>query len=200
MSHQCYVCQTEKGLDECVGCHQLVCKTHAGHVKQYISIDGRKGRGCQKCIDDGVITPEYGLSNISLALNDVTKRLENKIYPKVYNDLEKLTDKIKTESFAEAHILVKELEEAITRTAETVSQQAEQTADRIVSDNLIKIQETLTQLTHEITKAISHQRVEVSSDAEKIIQALSKTILISFICMGLIIVFGFGMVSWLLNK
>ena len=51
MSHQCYVCQTEKGLDECVGCHQLVCKTHTGHVKQYISIDGRKGRGCQKCID-----------------------------------------------------------------------------------------------------------------------------------------------------
>ncbi|HNE91658.1 MAG TPA: hypothetical protein PLV16_07400 [Agitococcus sp.] len=199
MSDKCYVCQTEKGLDECVGCHQLVCKTHSGHVKQYISIDGRKGRGCQKCIDEGVITPDYGLSNISLALNDVTKRLENKIYPKVYNDLEKLTDKVKTESFAEAHILVKELEDSIKRTAESVSQQLEQTADRIVADNLIKVQETLTQLTQEITKAISHQRVEVSSDAEKIIQALSKTIQLSFVYLALIIVFGLAGIRWLMG-
>ncbi len=200
MSESCYVCQSTKSIEKCIGCHQWVCKSHAGHVKQYISVDGRKGRGCQQCIDEGVISPDYGLSSISLAINDAVKRLENRIQPKLQADLEKLADKIKTESFAEAHILVKELEEAITRTAETVSQQAEQTADRIVSDNLIKIQETLTQLTHEITKAISHQRVEVSSDAEKIIQALSKTIFMSFIYMALIIVFGFGMVSWLLNK
>ena len=143
MSHQCYVCQTEKGLDECVGCHQLVCKTHAGHVKQYISIDGRKGRGCQKCI--------------------------------------------------------KELEDSIKRTAESVSQQLEQTADRIVADNLVKVQETLTQLTQEITKAISHQRVEVSSDAEKIIQALSKTIQLSFVYLALIIVFGLAGIKWLMG-
>jgi hypothetical protein len=146
-----------------------------------------------------VITPEYGLSNISLALNDVTKRLENKIYPKVYNDLEKLTDKVKTESFAEAHILVKELEDSIKRTAESVSEQLEQTADRIVADNLVKVQETLTQLTQEITKAISHQRVEVSSDAEKIIQALSKTIQLSFVYLALIIVFGLAGIKWLMG-
>jgi|JI10StandDraft_1071094.scaffolds.fasta_scaffold690800_2 HPt (histidine-containing phosphotransfer) domain-containing protein len=200
MTHICYVCQSSKGVDECVGCNQFVCKTHAGHIKQYISISGRKGRGCQQCIDEGIVTPDYGLSSISLAINDAVKRLENRIQPKVQADLEKLADKIKTDSFAEAHILVKELEVVIKRTAENVSQQVEQTADRIVADNLIKIQETLTQLTQEITKAISHQRIEVSSDAEKIIQALSKTIQISFIYMAFIIVFGFGAISWLLNK
>ncbi|MBK6757396.1 MAG: hypothetical protein IPG70_07120 [Moraxellaceae bacterium] len=44
-------------------------ETPTGHVKQYISVDGRRVSGCQKCIDDGVITPGYGLSDISLALN-----------------------------------------------------------------------------------------------------------------------------------
>jgi hypothetical protein len=75
MTHICYVCQSSKGVDECVGCNQFVCKTHAGHIKQYISISGRKGRGCQQCIDEGIVTPDYGLSSISLAINDAVKRL-----------------------------------------------------------------------------------------------------------------------------
>lgn len=198
MSHICYVCQTPKGVDECVGCNQFVCKTHSGHIKQYISISGRKGRGCQQCIDDGVITPDYNLVNIPLALNDLTKRFENRIQPKIQADLERLAEKIKNDSFSEAHILVKELEQSITRTAESVTQQLEKTAENIVADNLIKVQETPTQLTQEITKAISHQRVEVSSDAEKIIQALSKTIQLSFIYLAIIMVFGLAGIKWLM--
>ena len=199
MSNQCYVCQTTKSVEECVGCRQWVCKSHAGHIKQYISMDGRKGRGCQQCIDEGIITPDYGLISISLAINDAVKRLENRIQPKLQADLEKLADKIKTESFAEAHILVTELEDAIKRTAETVSQQVEQTANQIVAENLIKIQDTLSQLTDKITDAISHQRVEVSSDAEKIINGISKTIQLSFIYLAVIIVFGLAGIKWLMG-
>ena len=92
-----------------------------------------------------------------------------------------------------------ELEDAIKRTAETVSQQVEQTANQIVAENLIKIQDTLSQLTDKITDAISHQRVEVSSDAEKIINAISKTIQLSFIYLALIIVFGLAGIKWLMG-
>ena len=112
----------------------------------------------------------------SRVVPDAVKRFENKIYPRIHNDLEKLTEKVKTESFAEAHILVKELEESIKRTAESVTQHIEQSADKMVAETLVKVQDTLAQLTQELTQAIGHQRVEVSSDAEKIIRELSKAI------------------------
>lgn len=199
MVDSCYVCAVEKGIESCIGCEKLVCKTHAGYMKNYLSMDGKKGRACQNCIEEGVVTPDYGILSSQLVIYDVVKRFENKIYPKIQVDIEKLADKVKDESFAEAHVLVKELEESVARTAEKVALQLEKTADKMVADNLEKVEKTLTQLTHELTKAIANQRVEVSSDAEKIIRELSKAMQIALIYMALIIVIGFAGVKLLLG-
>ncbi len=190
MTISCYVCAVEKGIESCIGCDKYVCKTHAGYMKNYLSIDGKKGRACQACIEEGIVTPDYGILSTQLIINDIVKRFENKMYPRMQGDIEKLTEKVKTESFAEAHILVKELEESVARTAETIALQLEKTADKMVADNLAKVESTLTTLTHELTKAISNQRVEVSSDAEKIVRELRQTIIWGLSCAALIIVIG----------
>lgn len=199
MTDTCYVCGTEKSLDSCITCEKLVCKSHAGHMKNYYSGDGKKGRACQQCIDDGLANPDYGLSDMHLVVPDAVKRFENKIYPRIHDDLEKLTEKVKTDSFAEAHILLKELEESINRTAENVTQHIEQSADKMVAETLVKVQDTLAQLTQELTKAIGHQRVEVSSDAEKIIRELSKAIKTSLIYVAVIIVLGIAGIKLVLG-
>lgn len=199
MANLCYVCDVEKGIEPCIGCEKYVCKTHAGYMKNYLSMDGKKGRACQTCIEEGIVTPDYGILSSQLVIYDVVKRFENKIYPKIQGDIEKLADKVKAESFAEAHILVKELEESVARTAETVALQLEKTADKMVADNLAKVEITLTQLTHELTKAIANQRIEVSSDAEKIILELSKAMQIALIYMALIIVIGFAGIKLVLG-
>ncbi len=199
MADSCYVCGTEKSLDNCITCEKPVCKSHAGHMKNYYSGDGKKGRACQNCIDEGLANPDYGLSDMHLVVPDAVKRFENKIYPRIHNDLENLTEKVKTESFAEAHILVKELEESIKRTAESVTQHIEQSADKMVAETLVKVQDTLAQLTQELTQAIGHQRVEVSSDAEKIIRELSKAIQISLIYVAVIIVVGLAGIKLILG-
>ena len=87
----------------------------------------------------------------------------------------------------------------MTRTAETIALQLEKTADKMVADNLAKVENTLTQLTHELTKAIGSQRVEVSSDAEKIIRELSKAIQIALIYVAVIIVIGFAGIKLILG-
>ena len=199
MASPCYVCDVDKGTEACIGCEKYVCKTHAGYMKNYLSMDGKKGRACQPCIEEGIVTPDYGILSTQLIINDVVKRFENKMFPRIQGDIEKLTEKVKTESFAEAHILVKELEESVTRTAETIALQLEKTADKMVADNLAKVENTLTQLTHELTKAIGSQRVEVSSDAEKIIRELSKAIQIALIYVAVIIVIGFAGIKLILG-
>ncbi|MCB1658440.1 MAG: hypothetical protein KDI39_09455 [Pseudomonadales bacterium] len=188
MANVCYVCDIDKGVEACIGCEKPVCKTHAGYMKNYLSIDGKKGRACNACIEEGIVTPDYGILSTQLIINDVVKRFENKMYPRMQGDIEKLTEKIKTESFAEAHVLVKELEQSVARTAENVTLQLEKTADKMVADNLAKVEQTLKELTKVLADAISSQRVEVSSDAEKIIKELSKTIQISLIYVAIIIV------------
>lgn len=189
MADSCYVCAVEKGVEPCIGCEKYVCKTHAaGNNAVYLSIDDKKGRACDICVEEGVVgSAKGGIFNLMQPVNRIQHRFESKFYPKVYADIEKLTEKVKKESFLEAHILVKELEESVTRTAETIALQLEKTADKMVADNLAKVENTLTQLTNELTKAISNQRVEVSSDAEKIIRGVSKEIKIGLIYMGLII-------------
>ena len=87
MADSCYVCGTEKSLDNCITCEKPVCKSHAGHMKNYYSGDGKKGRACQNCIDEGLANPDYGLSDMHLVVPDAVKRFENKIYPRIHNDL-----------------------------------------------------------------------------------------------------------------
>ncbi len=172
---QCYLCNEEKGLEDCVSCGEPVCRDHAGHLKHYIALNGRKGRGCQVCIEAGTVVPDYGITDLHLVVPEATRRLEHKFYPRVFADLSVLTEQTKQETFNEARQLVRELEESIQRTSETLTRELEGSADRIVTDTLGKVEVTLQALTTEITNAISHQRVEVKSDAEKIVQEIGRT-------------------------
>lgn len=201
MSGSCYLCDVDKSTEPCIGCGKYICKAHsAGNNATYISLDDKKGRACEACVEEGVVgSAKGGIFNIMQPLNRIQYRFESKFYPKVYADIETLTDKIKSESFAEAHVLVKELEDSIKRTAETIAMQLEKTTDKMVADNLTKVENTLTHLTYEITKAIGNQRVEVSSDAEKIIRELSKAIQTSLIYVALIIVLGFAGIKFVLG-
>lgn len=171
----CYQCNEEKGLEDCVSCGKPVCKQHAGHLKNYVSLEGRKGRGCSVCIEEGHARPDYGMTDFHLVVPDAVRRFEHKFYPRILADLSTLTDQTKQETFNEARQLVKELEDSIQRTSETLTRELEGSADRIVTDTLEKVQLTLQGLTAEITNAITHQRVEVTSDAEKIVQEIGRT-------------------------
>lgn len=70
---------------------------------------------------------------------------------------------------------MRELEESIQRSGEILTGNLEQSADRLITETLTKTQATLQTLTAEITNAITHQRVEVKSDADRILQEISKT-------------------------
>lgn len=171
----CYQCSEEKGLENCVSCENPVCKQHAGHLKNYVSLEGRKGRGCSVCIEDGQARPDYGVTDFHLVIPDAFRRFEHKFYPRMLTDITTLTDQTKQETFEEARVLVKELEESIQRTSEALTKDLEGSANRIVAETLDKVQVTLQSLTGEITNAITHQRVEVTSDAEKIVQEIGRT-------------------------
>lgn len=171
----CYQCSEIKSVEPCVSCGKPVCKQHAGHLKNYVSLDGRKGRGCSVCIEEGLARPEYGMTDMHLVVPDAVRRLEHKLYPRLMEDVANLTDQTKHETFQEARVLVKELEESIQRTSEALTKDLEESANRIVEETLDKVQITLQALTGEITNAITHQRVEVTSDAEKIVQEISRT-------------------------
>lgn len=73
------------------------------------------------------------------------------------------------QAFLEARALVNELEGSIQRASEAIAVDLEGAANRIVAHTLDQARETLRELTSEITNAIAHQRIEVTSDAEKIV-------------------------------
>lgn len=172
----CHYCSTEKNVETCVSCNTPVCKEHSGYLlNKYISEDGRRGRGCKACIDAGTALPEYGTMSMHLVVPDAVRRLEHKIYPRIFADVAALTVQTKQDAFDEAKTLLHDLEDSIQRISDSVTQKLEISADRIVSDTLEQARMTLRELTGEITNAITHQRVEVTSDAEKIVHEIRKT-------------------------
>ncbi len=172
----CNQCGEDKSVDACVSCGKLVCRQHAGHLKNYVSLEGRKGRGCNLCISEGWARPEYSMIDMHLVVPDALRRLEHKLYPRAIHDITALTNQTKQETFAEARTLVRELEESIQRASESLTSDFEDSAGRIVSDTLEQARTTLRELTGEITNAISHQRIEVKSDAEKIVHEIRESV------------------------
>lgn len=171
----CYQCNETKDIESCIACTRSVCKAHAGSFKTYIGINSRKGRACTRCIEKGLAFPELGVMDAATVVQGVSQRLELRLYPQIMRDITQLTDATKQETFEEARRLVKELEDSIQRTGEILTENLEQSANRLITDTLAKTQATLQTLTTEITTAITHQRVEVKSDAERIVQEIGKT-------------------------
>jgi NTP pyrophosphatase (non-canonical NTP hydrolase) len=165
----CSQCSNQKDIVNCVSCGKQVCKLHSGHLKHYVSLSGRIGRGCVVCIDDGLARPEYNWTHMHLVVPDAVRRLEHKLYPQIMSDITSLTTLTKEETFAEARVLVSELEDSIQRASVAIAVDLEGAASRIVAQTLEQARETLKELTGEITNAIAHQRIEVKSDAEKIV-------------------------------
>lgn len=175
MTATCYQCDETKDVEPCITCEKPVCKAHAGSFKVFIGINGRKGRACTTCIEAGLAFPELSIIDATTLVQNFKQTLVVKLYPQLISDIERLTDKTKDETFEEARRLVKDLEESIQRSGEILTGNLENSADRLVTETLAKVQLTLQTLTAEITNAISHQRVEVKSDAERIVQEIGKT-------------------------
>ena len=172
---QCHQCAETRDIEACITCGTPVCKTHAGSFKTYIGINSRKGRACTGCIEQGLAFPELGVMDAATVVQGLSQRLELRLYPQIMRDITELTDATKQETFEEARRLVRELEESIQRSGEILTGDLEQSADRLITETLAKTQATLQTLTAEITNAITHQRVEVKSDADRILQEISKT-------------------------